>query len=101
MGNQGEVGGQAPRLSVPALDGFAGLDRAKLLNRHDLAERFRRRRRRHREISLDDLDERGPPLIFDDFLGAAYPARGEGRPVYKRAFDAQLAVNAGEPPTGS
>ena len=26
---------------------------------------------------------------------AAYVARGEARPAYKRAFDAQLAVNAG------
>jgi glutathione S-transferase len=29
---------------------------------------------------------------------AAYVARGEARPAYKRAFDAQLAVN--KPPTG-
>ena len=26
--------------------------------------------------------------------------RGEARPAYKRAFDAQLAVYTGEPPTG-
>jgi glutathione S-transferase len=30
---------------------------------------------------------------------AAYVARGEARPAYKRAFVAQLAVNAGERPT--
>jgi glutathione S-transferase len=30
---------------------------------------------------------------------AAYVARGEARPAYKRAFDAQLAVNTGKPPT--
>jgi glutathione S-transferase len=31
---------------------------------------------------------------------SAYVARGEARPAYKRAFDAQLAVNTGEQPTG-
>jgi glutathione S-transferase len=31
---------------------------------------------------------------------AAYVARGEARLAYKRAFDAQLAVNTGKPPTG-
>jgi glutathione S-transferase len=31
---------------------------------------------------------------------AAYVARGETRPAYKRAFDAQLAVAASKPPTG-
>ena len=31
---------------------------------------------------------------------AAYVARGEARAAYKRAFDAQLAVNTGQPPTG-
>jgi glutathione S-transferase len=31
---------------------------------------------------------------------AAYVARGEARPAYKRAFAAQLAVNTGKPPTG-
>jgi len=31
---------------------------------------------------------------------AAYVARGEARPAYKRAFAAQLAVNAGRPPAG-
>jgi glutathione S-transferase len=28
---------------------------------------------------------------------SAYVARGEARPAYKRAFDAQLAVFTGEP----
>ena len=31
---------------------------------------------------------------------SAYVARGEARPAYKRAFDAQLAINTGKPPTG-
>ena len=31
---------------------------------------------------------------------AAYVARGEARPAYKRAFDAQLAVFTGGPPAG-
>ena len=31
---------------------------------------------------------------------AAYVARGEARPAYKRAFAAQLAVNTGKPPAG-
>ena len=31
---------------------------------------------------------------------AAYVARGEARPAYKRAFEAQLAVNTGKLPTG-
>ncbi len=31
---------------------------------------------------------------------AAYVARGEARPAYKRAFDAQRAVNTGKPSTG-
>jgi glutathione S-transferase len=30
----------------------------------------------------------------------AYVARGEARPAYKRAFDAQLAVFTGKPPSG-
>jgi glutathione S-transferase len=38
--------------------------------------------------------------ILDEFPNlAAYVARGEARPAYKRAFDAQLAVNTGKPPT--
>ncbi len=31
---------------------------------------------------------------------ATYLARGEARPAHRRAFDAQLAVNTGKPPTG-
>jgi glutathione S-transferase len=39
--------------------------------------------------------------ILDEYSNlAAYVARGEARPAYKRAFDAQLAVNAGKPSTG-
>jgi glutathione S-transferase len=29
---------------------------------------------------------------------SGYVARGEARPAYRRAFDAQAAVNAGTPP---
>jgi glutathione S-transferase len=37
--------------------------------------------------------------ILDEFPSlAAYVARGEARPAYKRAFAAQWAVNAGKPP---
>jgi glutathione S-transferase len=39
--------------------------------------------------------------ILDEYPNlAAYVARGETRPAYVRAFEAQLAVNAGKPPTG-
>ncbi len=39
--------------------------------------------------------------LLDDYPNlAAYVARGEERPAYKRAFDAQLAVNTGKPLTG-
>jgi glutathione S-transferase len=39
--------------------------------------------------------------IVDEYPNlAAYVARGEARPAYKRAFAAQLAVNAGKLPTG-
>ena len=39
--------------------------------------------------------------ILDEFPNlAAYRARGEARPAYKRAFAAQLAVNTGKPPAG-
>jgi glutathione S-transferase len=39
--------------------------------------------------------------ILDEFPNlAAYLARGEARPAYKRAFAAQLAVNTGKPPIG-
>ena len=35
--------------------------------------------------------------ILDDYPNlAAYLARGEARPAYKRAFEAQLAVNTGK-----
>ena len=38
--------------------------------------------------------------ILDEFPKlAAHLARGEARPVYKRAFAAQLAVNTSKPPT--
>jgi glutathione S-transferase len=40
--------------------------------------------------------------ILDEYPNlAAYVARGEARPAYKRAFAAQLAVNAGKLPAGS
>jgi glutathione S-transferase len=39
--------------------------------------------------------------LLDEFPAiAAYVARGEARPAYKRAFAAQLAVNAGKPAAG-
>jgi glutathione S-transferase len=39
--------------------------------------------------------------ILDEFRNlAAYVARGEARPAYQRAFEAQLAVNTANPPTG-
>src|SRR5687767_12199907 len=39
--------------------------------------------------------------ILDEYPNlAAYVARGEARSAYKRAFDAQLAVNTGKPPIG-
>ncbi len=42
-----------------------------------------------------------PSGILDEFPSlAAYVARGEARPAYKRAFAAQLAVNTGKPPAG-
>ncbi|MBR0936856.1 glutathione S-transferase family protein [Bradyrhizobium jicamae] len=38
--------------------------------------------------------------ILDEFPDlAAYVARGEARPAYRRAFEAQLAVNTGKAPT--
>jgi len=40
-----------------------------------------------------------PSGILDEYPKlAAYVARGEARPAYKRAFEAQLAVN--NPPAG-
>jgi glutathione S-transferase len=42
-----------------------------------------------------------PSGILDEFPSlAAYVARGEARPAYRRAFAAQLAINAGKPPPG-
>jgi len=39
--------------------------------------------------------------ILDEYPNlAAYVARAEARGAYKRAFAAQLAINAGQPPTG-
>ena len=39
--------------------------------------------------------------LLDEYPSlAAYVARGEARPAYKRAFEAQLAVNAAKPPAG-
>jgi glutathione S-transferase len=39
--------------------------------------------------------------ILDEYRNlAAYVARGEARPAYKRAFAAQLAVNTAKPPPG-
>jgi len=39
--------------------------------------------------------------MLDEFPNlSAYVARGEARPAYKRAFAAQLAINAGKPPAG-
>ena len=39
--------------------------------------------------------------ILDEYPNlSAYVARGEARPAYERAFDAQLAVFTGKPPTG-
>ena len=46
-----------------------------------------------RRLSGSGLLEEFPNL-------AAYVARGEARPAYKRAFAAQLAINAGKPPAG-
>jgi glutathione S-transferase len=38
--------------------------------------------------------------ILDEYPKlAAYVARGEARPAYRRAFDAQLAVNTGKATT--
>ncbi|MEO5831440.1 MAG: glutathione S-transferase family protein [Rhodanobacter sp.] len=42
-----------------------------------------------------------PSGILDDYPNlAAYVARGEARPAFKRAFDAQLAVFTGRPASG-
>ena len=40
-----------------------------------------------------------PSGLLDEYPNlAAYVARGEARPAYKRAFEAQLAVNTGKAP---
>jgi glutathione S-transferase len=42
-----------------------------------------------------------PSGLLDEYPKlAAYVARGEARPAYKRAFAAQLAANTGKPPPG-
>jgi glutathione S-transferase len=42
-----------------------------------------------------------PSGLLDEFPElAAYVARGEARPAYKRAFAAQLAINAADPRAG-
>ena len=42
-----------------------------------------------------------PSGILNEFSNlAAYVARAEARPAYRRAFDAQLALYTGKPPTG-
>jgi glutathione S-transferase len=42
-----------------------------------------------------------PSGLLDEYTNlAAYVARGEARPAYKRAFAAQLAFNTGEPNVG-
>jgi glutathione S-transferase len=46
-----------------------------------------------RRLSGSGILEKYPNL-------SAYVARGEARPAYKRAFDDQLAVFTGKPPTG-
>ena len=46
-----------------------------------------------RRLNTSGLMENYPNL-------SAYVARGEARPAYKRAFDDQLAVFTGQPPTG-
>jgi glutathione S-transferase len=45
------------------------------------------------------LRSRGSGLLDEHPNLAAYVARGEARPAYKRAFDAQLAVNSRTPAT--
>jgi glutathione S-transferase len=42
-----------------------------------------------------------PSGILNEFPNlSGYIARGEARPAYKRAFDAQAAINTGKPPAG-
>lgn len=52
-------------------------------------------------IMISVLLRTRPSGILDEFPNlAAYVARGEARPAYKRAFAAQLAVNTGIPQAG-
>jgi glutathione S-transferase len=52
-------------------------------------------------MMVEVLKRLRPSGILDDYPRlAAYVARGEARPAYKRAFAAQLAVNAAPPPAG-
>jgi glutathione S-transferase len=74
---------------------------------------------RHAGLLPDDADARARAISAGDLMMvsvllrlkssgimdgvpnlAAYVARGEARPAYERAFDAQLAVYTGRPPTG-
>jgi glutathione S-transferase len=45
------------------------------------------------------LRSRASGVLYEYPNLSAYVARGEARPAYKRAFDAQLAVNTGKRPT--
>ena len=62
------------------------------------------RDRQHEEMASDYYYGRlvvERSAILDAYPNlAAYVARGEARPAYTRAFDAQLAVYAGKSPTG-
>jgi glutathione S-transferase len=44
-------------------------------------------------LNASDMLDKYPNL-------SAYIARGAARPAYKRAFNAQLAIFTGKPPTG-
>ncbi|MBQ4853922.1 glutathione S-transferase family protein [Rhodanobacter sp. B2A1Ga4] len=52
-------------------------------------------------MMMHTLQRLKPSGLLGDYSNlAAYVARGEARPAYKRAFAAQLAVFTGKPPTG-
>jgi glutathione S-transferase len=52
-------------------------------------------------MMVEVLKRLRPSGILDEYPRlAAYVARGEARPAYKRAFAAQLAVNTAPPPAG-
>ena len=52
-------------------------------------------------LMVSALRRLGGSGLLDEYPNlAAYVARGEARPAYKRAFAAQLAVNTGKPPAG-